>query len=130
MGTSVAGTLALANRARKIRAAWQIWSNRNKGGPSSKPKTPKPKTPKPDYTSKDVPKNEIPDWVKPQDGPFTRDADGTIRSRTGDTVADVDGDRYVRPGDFQDSTGSTWTGRPPRSGGGGGGPKPPRGGGP
>ena len=59
LGTSIAGGFQLARRARQIRRAWQIWSNRNKGGPSNKPKPPKPKTPKPDPNPNgDVPNSD------------------------------------------------------------------------
>ena len=137
--SSIAGAALLARRMAAIRKAWKAWNKvSKKGGDGStgggKPprggsggEPPRGGKPDVDYTSNNVPKNEVPDFVNPADGPFTRTKDGRIRNRVGDTVADVDGGKYIKPGAQQDSTGSTWTGRQPPSSGGGG--KPPRGGG-
>ena len=80
LGTSIAGGFQLARRARQIRRAWQIWSNRNKGGPSNKPKPPKPKTPKPDPNPNgDVPNSDRrgKDFNVDKDTGIVRDDKGT-----------------------------------------------------
>ena len=146
--TSAAGAFQLARRANQVRRAWQIWSNRNKGGPS-----PKPKTPKPDVSPN--PKGDVPNSDRrgknfnvDKDTGIVRDDNGTPTFEpTFDTDGNQTGYKPVDPrnidrGRSDPSSGgdNPNTGHPeynpggkynvkPPIGGGGGGPKPSRGGG-
>ena len=158
VGTSVAGTLALANRARQIRRAWQIWSNRNKGGPSPKPKTPKPKpdvspnpkgdVPNSDRRGKDFNVDKDTGIVRDDNGiptyEPTFDSDGNIKSYKPVDPQNIDrgrsdpssGGDNPNTGHPEFNPGGKYNVKPPIGGGkggggttGGGGGRPPRGGG-
>ena len=145
LGTSIAGSLALANRARQIRRAWQIWSNRNKGGPSNKPKPPKPK-PKPDPNPNgDVPNSDRKgkDFNVDKDTGIVRNDKGTPTFEpTFDKNGNIKSYRPVDPkninrgreggGHPEYNPGGKYNTKPPvkpGNTGGGGGSQPPRGGG-
>ena len=155
--TSAAGAFQLARRANQIRRAWQIWSNRNKGGPSNKPKPPKPKTPKPDPNPNgDVPNSDRrgKDFNVDKDTGVVRndkgeptfeptfDKDGNIKSYKPVDPQNIDrgrsspssGGDNPNTGHPEFNPGGKYNTRPPikpKGGntGGGGGSQPPRGGG-